>query len=303
MMYSLDQNRFIPASAGNTPVSCSSPCPTPVHPRERGEHFQVAPRPSSSIGSSPRARGTRHRRRRHDAAARFIPASAGNTRTKLGAARLRSVHPRERGEHGRFVLAGHRHDGSSPRARGTPELDVTRDTVARFIPASAGNTSSSSVFMATSPVHPRERGEHLLDGVEVGRRAGSSPRARGTRWGGPCRSARPRFIPASAGNTWGRRRDRSARPVHPRQRGEHPPRPMLSPASPGSSPRARGTPCRLSGALGPVRFIPASAGNTPITSTRPCGDAVHPRERGEHALTLQLLMPAGGSSPRARGTR
>ena len=72
--------RFIPACAGNTLSTVDLQIPGTVHPRVRGEHL---PQPSSGLrdlGSSPRARGTRWRRRFGPGHARFIPACAGNTR-------------------------------------------------------------------------------------------------------------------------------------------------------------------------------------------------------------------------------
>ena len=71
--------RFIPARAGNTAYRAVCELRSSVHPRSRGEHRRLTPRPLSLRGSSPLARGTREtttRRRRHQ---RFIPARAGNT--------------------------------------------------------------------------------------------------------------------------------------------------------------------------------------------------------------------------------
>ena len=177
-----------------------------VHPRRRGEHFRP---------------GRRYVRR-----VRFIPAGAGNTSCSAVSAPSVSVHPRRRGEHSRRcclrcsrrgsspqargTLRGcgvrgrgwHRPLGSSPQARGTLYDRSLGSSLARFIPAGAGNTWSSPLARGLVTVHPRRRGEHVDLGNPDKTAAGSSPQARGTphptgRVPRPCR-----FIPAGAGNTW-----------------------------------------------------------------------------------------------------
>jgi len=71
--------RFIPAGAGNTAFSETSPAIRPVHPRGRGEHASTYPTAWPGCGSSPRARGTPRGHRDEDRHDRFIPAGAGNT--------------------------------------------------------------------------------------------------------------------------------------------------------------------------------------------------------------------------------
>ncbi len=154
--------RFIPACAGNTRIR---PQPVPyaaVHPRVRGEH---ASRPGSrwgAVGSSPRARGTRHRWRPWIRPRRFIPACAGNTRRRTPPTHSRAVHPRVRGEHLMLSLDRHREHGSSPRARGTPRRLLDSLELRRFIPACAGNTAAMACSSVPVTVHPRVRGEHAI---------------------------------------------------------------------------------------------------------------------------------------------
>ena len=94
----------------------------------------------------------------------------------------------------------------------------------------------------TTPVHPRERGEHVHDQVVV--------------------AALIRFIPASAGNTSRDGTPSGTLAVHPRERGEHGVGSVAFFPPHGSSPRARGT-LNIVGRQNPkLRFIPASAGNT-----------------------------------------
>ena len=131
---------------------------------------------------------------------RFIPASAGNGRLKARSMKIKTVHPRERGERGSTAPDGASDAGSSPRARGTAVSAPIPVGRKRFIPASAGNGSSRASRSFQTAVHPRERGERYCT-CSTAIIAG---------W----------FIPASAGNgtisaclAW-------VRPVHPRERGE-----------------------------------------------------------------------------------
>ena len=153
--------RFIPARAGNTIGASTAGRPRPVHPRSRGEHFRFAAAESSSAGSSPLARGTRHRRPAAWRHLRFIPARAGNTSSLFPETAGRMVHPRSRGEH----VGSHRSTGlpygSSPLARGTPPVARREPEALRFIPARAGNTRAGRPRRRSPPVHPRSRGEHL----------------------------------------------------------------------------------------------------------------------------------------------
>ena len=152
-----------------------------------------------------------------------------------------AVHPRERGEHSFLVRAPPMVTGSSPRARGTRHPARCCRTTARFIPASAGNTSRWLLAFPETPVHPRERGEHA-ESIRAGHDAyGSSPRARGTPMLAPWRVLTIRFIPASAGNTDGDAVFSMILAVHPRERGEHADSLAHAVLQDGSSPRARGT--------------------------------------------------------------
>ena len=157
----LPRERFIPARAGNTPDACRTDAGPTVHPRSRGEHPAPGAYATAQDGSSPLARGTRHRRpaaRRH---LRFIPARAGNTTAARTRRPSAPVHPRSRGEHGAASGGARSLPGSSPLARGTRRRSPT--TTAR------------------AAVHPRSRGEHSIGGLTSRNGGGSSPLARGTR--------------------------------------------------------------------------------------------------------------------------
>ena len=135
-------------------------------------------------------------------------------------------------------------------------------TVARFIPAHAGNTRDVRAYIARLAVYPRSRGEHSNNSSCDQKPDGLSPLTRGT----PCKLTKGfiilRFIPAHAGNTIVS--DGSACPdaVYPRSRGEHaqPFQPAI--ADLGLSPLTRGTLCKSFDFAFISRFIPAHAGNT-----------------------------------------
>ena len=111
-----------------------------VHPRLRGEHAIRGTPWLDAYGSSPLARGTRHRVAELHARNRFIPACAGNTTDVSPCGVSVSVHPRLRGEHAGITIGTPDASGSSPLARGTQFGDEGTGQWERFIPACAGNT-------------------------------------------------------------------------------------------------------------------------------------------------------------------
>ena len=219
--------RFIPARAGNTARSSSGDPVFPVHPRSRGEHYEVPDMAEIESGSSPLARGTLVPSRFDSLDFRFIPARAGNTmRTRYRA---------------------QQNGGSSPLARGTHALTQARTFLDRFIPARAGNTCLRRPKRCPETVHPRSRGEHGANRRNGGSMIGSSPLARGTPAHGRSGVLPRRFIPARAGNTALPIRQPPSKPVHPRSRGEHGPGEAANGPTNGSSPLARGTRTRSTG--------------------------------------------------------
>jgi len=240
--------------------------------------------PSTTTGSSPRARGTRLAQGQARLSRRFIPACAGNTRSRAGFRAPRSVHPRVRGEHMIAGAPAARVCGSSPRARGTRREQCAACWRRRFIPACAGNTAAERLGRSDRPVHPRVRGEHSARSASPAARSGSSPRARGTLADAWPRLPMVRFIPACAGNTAPPPGVIRAGAVHPRVRGEHFCTASASRPFRGSSPRARGTPNPHVVGGGAGRFIPACAGNTTLPQFVRFSKTVHPRVRGEHAF-------------------
>ncbi len=113
------RGRFIPACAGDTYRLDPQSRPPPVHPRMRGGHSVAAIQVARHVGSSPHARGTPIDREDGNPLARFIPACAGDTWSKLCTSPRTPVHPRMRGGHFTEIDGHEIEAGSSPHARGT----------------------------------------------------------------------------------------------------------------------------------------------------------------------------------------
>ena len=295
--------RFIPACAGNArwPAGCSSG--TPVHPRMRGERFITIILQLDFHGSSPHARGTHMGDIEAMTYMRFIPACAGNASSPGDAGAAGAVHPRMRGERLTRHNARQRAHGSSPHARGTQPEPICQTGRLRFIPACAGNAPPCSSPRTPMPVHPRMRGERRIRSQTLASLFGSSPHARGTLLYKLLGRPQLRFIPACAGNAPPLHPGRQKVPVHPRMRGERGwPTQSTSPLC-GSSPHARGTRCRLGPVADTGRFIPACAGNACRALAEGGSPPVHPRMRGERDQSRDVSWFPLGSSPHARGTR
>ena len=152
--------RFIPAGAGNTRWPSLHRTGRPVYPRWRGEHKQPVTSGDSAHGLSPLARGTLRRALHHACNPRFIPAGAGNTKSRHEPIPMIPVYPRWRGEHIAVFSKLWFTRGLSPLARGTPQTVCYNPRDRRFIPAGAGNTAFPWSSAVVFTVYPRWRGEH-----------------------------------------------------------------------------------------------------------------------------------------------
>ena len=276
-----EQDRFIPARAGNRLTFGCRTGSTPVHPRACGEQYFGPYSIVTQDGSSPRVRGTDRPSRGDGRAYRFIPARAGNRARAAVWMRADSVHPRACGEQ---VFAEDRAlltSGSSPRVRGT---------------------GAQVVAVAPVYVHPRACGEQIRPPGVARLGCGSSPRVRGTGFLYLDRTIRHRFIPARAGNRRRALPRRCPSPVHPRACGEQSSAARKFVRIPGSSPRVRGTVGPWMVPAGHRRFIPARAGNSQPGRARSARISVHPRACGEQVRDVLRDREKDGSSPRVRGT-
>ena len=254
----------------------------PVHPRARGEHSYYASTSRAAGGTSPRTRGTRQ--------------------STLARSLVGAVHPRARGEHGRRSMRIADTRGTSPRTRGTQRLRPWPRCHVRYIPAHAGNTLASIHFAMIRSVHPRARGEHSENDRQIRESNGTSPRTRGTHPVAVFLDELDRYIPAHAGNTSPRPQCEHLGAVHPRARGEHITRLLITLPPGGTSPRTRGTLFDNFIASNRYRYIPAHAGNTRSCWSACSARAVHPRARGEHDSGTGWALDTSGTSPRTRGT-
>ena len=255
-----------------------------------------------NAGSSPRKRGTGPCRRHHLQAVRFIPAQAGNSRSRSDHPDPSTVHPRASGEQLQRPQTHQPAAGSSPRKRGTGLRLARGRSRHRFIPAQAGNSLGVRRRFGCGAVHPRASGEQLSRATFEPDFDGSSPRKRGTEPRQIWVQSNHRFIPAQAGNSAFSAFSTRSCPVHPRASGEQPATVDGPICHNGSSPRKRGTGAGQRAVAGRDRFIPAQAGNSRHNVRVRAGDPVHPRASGEQKHRVLAMGDLTGSSPRKRGT-
>ena len=277
---SLDLRRIIPARAGFTLVESHFTGTGKDHPRSRGVYSRSARRSADPQGSSPLARGLRHRHLPGQGRRRIIPARAGFTSWRACAHGCRGDHPRSRGvyrnrPHQAVLLVG-----SSPLARGLRIPGNRRDLPLRIIPARAGFTTRRVRKSESSADHPRSRGVYQRKLPKGNQLKGSSPLARGLLL---CfRLLRhPRgIIPARAGFTTSPAWQYCTSPDHPRSRGVYLLTDHTNALSPGSSPLARGLQCATDPMVEAWGIIPARAGFTVKPGYFLGHKKDHPRSRG-----------------------
>ena len=252
-----------------------------AHPRSRGEN-------SASCESSIPTRW-------------LIPAHAGKTIGHRRRRRHRRAHPRSRGEN---CACSRRFDawvGSSPLTRGKRLKLVWRHDEPRLIPAHAGKTRGASMIRGLGPAHPRSRGENRAAAALVSAARGSSPLTRGKLHAELLGEIDDGLIPAHAGKTPRRARQRSRAGAHPRSRGENGRLARRCTRVSGSSPLTRGKLSSDAASYEDAGLIPAHAGKTFGGRGRGCGARAHPRSRGENRIGRAATMGSRGSSPLTRG--
>ena len=150
--------RIIPARAGFTPEEGPYSMHSGDHPRSRGVYAAESASRSRSAGSSPLARGLPSRYRPMPVTCRIIPARAGFTPQSSPGSCSRADHPRSRGVYLILSIAFRVMAGSSPLARGLPDVAIFEEDVSGIIPARAGFTRFLPSITLMAADHPRSRG-------------------------------------------------------------------------------------------------------------------------------------------------
>ena len=187
--------------------------------------------------------------------------------------------------------------------RGKRNVLSALDDNARIIPARAGQTAPATVVVGANADHPRACGANSLNAVLLSAKSGSSPRVRGKRHEIAINQFHARIIPARAGQTVTMMTRAELDTDHPRACGANTAVQSQRGAEYGSSPRVRGKrPC-VGIVRRPRRIIPARAGQTGSSLTKPMPITDHPRACGANTCCHRSWGVAGGSSPRVRGKR
>ena len=211
------------------------------------------------------------------------------------------AHPRSRGENHERRFGASWRGGSSPLTRGKPRRARMSSHFLRLIPAHAGKTPRPLFRGLVSPAHPRSRGENVSRTVDGIGTAGSSPLTRGKPATVTAMAGALGLIPAHAGKTSDRDGHGRGARAHPRSRGENQGFVRLGDLVAGSSPLTRGKHEAADDEAARVRLIPAHAGKTLRSQSKPDMPGAHPRSRGENHGAGQEPMRSYGSSPLTRG--
>ena len=293
----------IPACTGNPRAGTFSAVGSWVYPRVYGESLSWSASALYHVGLSPRVRGIRTGRSTPGRSAGSIPACTGNPPQDRERLQAERVYPRVYGESLQRIGNAVTNAGLSPRVRGiryAPQIPGHRRG---SIPACTGNPSVPGRWPRRGWVYPRVYGESPPTGSTGGEVVGLSPRVRGIHQGAGAHRIGRRSIPACTGNPIDQVIFALATEVYPRVYGESTPDPDGRPNAQGLSPRVRGIPEIVRGAMGEPGSIPACTGNPyPARQSRP-RRRVYPRVYGESLEARRRADRGTGLSPRVRGIR
>ena len=215
-----------------------------VYPRASGGTPQAPDGLHVDAGLSPRERGNPDRGRSRLGGERSIPARAGEPPPGTDMAVRMGVYPRASGGTRKPDQIVQPWQGLSPRERGNPQARPDRATVARSIPARAGEPAQAVRCGGDPEVYPRASGGTLSWASPPSPTGGLSPRERGNQRLVPGRRQGLRSIPARAGEPYACPCRSRCWTVYPRASGGTPMATVASFRARGLSPRERGNPSR-----------------------------------------------------------
>ncbi len=189
----------IPACAGQPGPRARAARVHRVDPRVCGAAVSLEELARARAGRSPRVRGSPHVRRAGHGDRGSIPACAGQPLQALPRSRGPRVDPRVCGAAVARSRLDVRRGGRSPRVRGSLRREAPHTRAPGSIPACAGQPGPSPYPRVIVWVDPRVCGAAFLWRLRRPRRAGRSPRVRGSRRAPRRRAVRGGSIPACAG--------------------------------------------------------------------------------------------------------
>ena len=236
-----------------------------VYPRVCGGASCAARRRRSTMGLSPRVRGSRHPAEIRRRGPGFIPACAGEPWSETGFSGASVVYPRVCG--GAPACSPNRltRTGLSPRVRGSHLQGVAFMGRIRSIPACAGEPLRARLRSWRDRVYPRVCGGAVEPMTVTSFAKGLSPRVRGSPWLWAASGQAPGSglpIPACAGEPMVSVSVSIVTGVYPRVCGGACSKSSASWAVRGLSPRVRGS-------LGPIGGDPLTYGSIPACAGEP----------------------------------
>ena len=154
---------IIPARAGSTTYCDDVAFGRWDHPRSRGVYHLVCWLFAFSTGSSPLARGLRPTMCAGLILRGIIPARAGSTDRRHVRERYGRIIPARAGSTYGDLPEQMVEQGSSPLARGLPNVWTPPEMSAWIIPARAGSTSENTSHPQRGSDHPRSRGVYDVE--------------------------------------------------------------------------------------------------------------------------------------------
>ena len=230
-----------------------------------------------------------------------IPAHAGEPPPPASRRRVASVYPRPRGGTPICESCRSGRAGLSPPTRGNPATYATPLTVARSIPAHAGEPRQPRRRWTCAEVYPRPRGGTLDFRLRARFPPGLSPPTRGNLEGSAKGAAYRRSIPAHAGEPRPARARATGWRVYPRPRGGTAIWEVAAGTIAGLSPPTRGNRHPIPFRCRRSRSIPAHAGEPSAARYEIPRRPVYPRPRGGTRAGGKSAISSFGLSPPTRG--